>query len=136
MAEHQVAGYQVVGYQMMGHRMAGYQVAGHQVVRYRMVGPQVASCGSWGAGLGSDAGTRSRHHTPDCRSPETVTPGVVHSPSYLCYPHPPTAVRAERVPPGPVVSLRIRRAGAQPSTAHHGTLGSMPTGQATQGPTL
>lgn len=45
------------------------QVAGHQAA-----GHQAASCGGRRAGLGSGADTRSRCHTPDCRSPETVNP--------------------------------------------------------------
>lgn len=71
--------------------MARYQVAGHQV----------ASCGSWGAGLGSDADTRSRYHTPDCRSPETFNPGVVPQP-FLSLPPTPTngSEGAKRMPPG------------------------------------
>lgn len=55
---------QVAGHQAAGHQAAGHQAAGHQV----------ASCGGWRAGLGSGADTRSRCHTPDCQSPETVNP--------------------------------------------------------------
>lgn len=80
---------------MAEHQEAGHQEAGHQEAGYREARYQVASCGGWGAGLGSGVDTRSQYHSPDCQSPETFDPGGC-----------PTALPRSAIPPPPLLAMR------------------------------